>query len=68
MDACGRAFWLVARSAYPWDGAVAVVRRSVGASSWGSPPARRVSMLPEYWVFPLHAHIDPDHINHSSGT
>ena len=46
VDTCDRAFGLVGRSAYPWDEALGLLRRGVDTSSFGSPPARTVSMLP----------------------
>jgi transposase, IS30 family len=40
VDTFDRASGLVGRSAYPWDGALGVLRRRVDTSSAGSPPAR----------------------------
>ena len=37
MDACDRALGLVGRSAYPWDGALGLLRRSVDTSFFGFP-------------------------------
>lgn len=47
VDTCDKVLGgLVGRSAYPWRAVLGSLRRSVGASSLGSPPARMVSMLP----------------------